>query len=102
MQSDERDFPLGNAQARSQVRAEGGENMVKYITDTALLNNAIKESGKKIGYLAKACGLSRQGFDNCRNNVAEFKGSHIKILCDELGITKLTDRERIFFARSDA
>lgn len=76
--------------------------MVKFKTDTELLNQAIAESGKKIGYLAKACGLSRQGFDNCRNNVAEFKGSHIKILCEELGITSLVRRERIFFVRVDA
>lgn len=74
----------------------------KYKTDTELLNQAIEESGKKIGYLAELCGLSRQGFDNCRNNVSEFKGSHIKILCDELGITSRARLERIFFVRCDA
>ena len=76
--------------------------MAKFIVNTELLNQAIAESGKKIGYLAKSCGLSRQGFDNCRNNAAQFKGSHIKTLCEELGITSLMKRELIFFVRSDA
>lgn len=84
----------GNAQARSQVRAEGGENM----TNTALLNQLIEESGKKIGYLAEKCGLSRQGFDNCRNNKAQFNAKQIKILCFELNIRKLSVKERVFFA----
>ena len=76
--------------------------MPKFKTNTELLNQVIAESGKKISYLAKACGLSRQGFDNCRNNVAEFKGSHIMILCEELGIKSFKKRELIFFVRSDA
>lgn len=76
--------------------------MVTFKTDTELLNQAIEESGKKIAYLADKCGLSRQGFDNCRNNKAEFKGSHIGILCEELGIKSLVKRERIFFVRVDA
>ena len=76
--------------------------MLRFKTNTELLNQAIEESGKKVGYLAEACGLSRQGFDNCRNNKAEFKGSHIGILCEELGIKSLAKRERIFFVRYDA
>ena len=68
------------------------------MTNTVLLNQLIEASGKKIGYLADKCGLSRQGFDNCRNNKAQFNAHHIKILCIELNITKLTDKERVFFA----
>ena len=68
------------------------------MTNTNMLNELIEASGKKIGYLAEACGLSRQGFDNCRNNKAEFNAKHIKILCKELNITKLTEKERVFFA----
>jgi hypothetical protein len=30
----------------------------------------------------------------------DFKSSDIDILCQELGITRLTDKERIFFARN--
>lgn len=68
------------------------------MTNTELLNQLIEASGKKIGYLAKKCGLSRQGFDNCRNNKAQFNAEQITVLCKELNITKLTQKERVFFA----
>jgi hypothetical protein len=69
------------------------------MTDTELLERKIKESGKKIGYLAEKVGLSYVGFRNCCNNKAEFKTSHINILCDELRITSLKEKEAIFFAK---
>ena len=68
------------------------------MTNTELLEAKIKDSGKKKGYLAKRCGLSRSGFWNCCHNEAEFKTGHIVILCEELGITSLTERNAIFFA----
>lgn len=68
------------------------------MTNTALLEEKIKQSGKKKKFLAEKCGLSMQGFRNCLKNKAEFKTGHIKILCSELGITKLTEKEAIFFA----
>ena len=71
------------------------------MTNTVLLNLLIEASGKKIAHLADKCGLSRQGFDNCRNNKAEFSAKHIAILCKELNITKLTVKERVFFALND-
>ena len=69
------------------------------MTDTVLLELFIKESGKKKSYLAQKCNLSRAGFRNCVINKAEFTASQIDILCDELNITKLTDRQRVFFAK---
>lgn len=72
------------------------------MTNTELLEAKIKESGKKKQYLAEKCGLSMQGFRNCIQNRAEFKTSHIKILCAELGITKLTEKEAIFYAEDVA
>ena len=72
------------------------------MTDTALLEKKIQESGKKKGYLAARVGLSLAGFYNCCNNKAELKGSQINILCDELNITDLNEKEAIFFAKSDA
>ena len=68
------------------------------MTNTALLNQYIEASGKKIAHLAEKCGLSRQGFDNCRNNKAQFNATQIWVLCKELNITKLTEKERVFFA----
>lgn len=67
-------------------------------TNTALLDEKIKKSGKKIAHLAEACGLSRQGFDNCRYNKAYFKTKHIAILRNELNIVDLEESEAIFFA----
>lgn len=68
------------------------------MTNQILLEKKIEESGKKKGYLAKKCGLSRTGFLNCIKGDALFNTSHIKILCDELNITSLKERESIFFA----
>ena len=69
------------------------------MTNTKLLEKKIKESGKKKGYLAERCGLSRAGFRNCELNKAEFTASHIDTLCVELEITSLREKEAIFFAK---
>ena len=68
------------------------------MTNTALLEEKILRSGKKKKYLAEKIGLTEQGFRNCRNNEAEFTASQIQILCDELNITSLKERQEIFFA----
>ena len=72
------------------------------MVNTELLEEAIAESGKKKGYLAKRCNLSRAGFRNCCINKAEFKGSHVNILCEELNITSLKRRMAIFYAKVGA
>ena len=72
------------------------------MTNTELLEKKISESGKKKGYLAAKCGLSRAGFRNCVTNVSEFKTGHIKILCIELNITDLAEKEAIFYAEVDS
>lgn len=69
------------------------------MTNTKLLEDKIKESGKTNVYLAKKCGLTYAGFYNCKKNKAEFKASQIDILCDELNITSLKERMDIFFAK---
>lgn len=69
------------------------------MTNTKLLADKIRESGLKKGYLAEKCGLSRAGFRNCELNKADFTASHISILCKELGITSLQEKETIFFAK---
>ena len=72
------------------------------MTNTKLLEDKIKRSGKKISYLAEKCGLSYAGFRNCVINKAEFKASQIEILCKELEITSLKDKQAIFFAKNVA
>ena len=68
------------------------------MTNTEMLEQKIAESGKKKEHLAKACGLSRQGFRNCITNKALFNVRQVKILCAELNIVSLKERESIFFA----
>ena len=68
------------------------------MTNTEALERKINESGKKICYLADKCGLSRQGFRNCITNKALFNTKQVKILCEELNIVSLKEREAIFFA----
>lgn len=72
------------------------------MTNFELLEEKIRLSGKKKEYLAKRCGMSRQGFRNCCQNVSEFRTGQVQILCEELGITTLEERQAIFFAQDVA
>jgi len=69
------------------------------MTNTAELEKIIAESGLKKSYIAKTIGLSRQGFKNKCENKTPFTSKQISGLCEILNITKLTDKERIFFAK---
>ena len=68
------------------------------MTNVELLEAKIQASGKKKKYLAEKCGMTPNGFRNCCTNVSEFRTSHVEILCQELGITSLEERQAIFFA----
>jgi hypothetical protein len=70
------------------------------MTNTEELERIISESGLKKSYIAKAINLSRQGFKNKCENKNTFTSTEIAMLCEILNITKLTDKERIFFAKS--
>lgn len=72
------------------------------MTNTELLNRAIKVSGLKKKYLAEKIGLSPAGFWKCATNRAEFTVSQASILCELLGIEDQAVREAIFFARKGA
>lgn len=67
------------------------------MNNTKLLEDKIAKSGKKVKYLAEKCGLSYAGFRNCVINKAEFKVSQVNILCEELNITDLEEKEKIFY-----
>ncbi len=69
------------------------------MVDTQYLEELIARSGKKKGYLAEKIGVSRQYFRAKCNNEADFTTREVDILCFELGITKLTDKEKIFFKK---
>ena len=67
------------------------------MVNTELLEDKIRQSGKKKSYLALRIGLTLAGFRNCCVNKAEFKVSHVKSLCHELGINS-AEMMKIFFA----
>lgn len=69
------------------------------MTDTKELEKMIAESGLKKSYIAKSLGLSRQGFKNKCENKNPFTSTEISILCKLLNITRLSDKERIFFMK---
>ena len=69
------------------------------MVDTELLERKIVESGKKIGYLADKLGISRQYFRMKCKNKADFTNRETDILCDELSITTLAEKEKIFFKK---
>lgn len=68
------------------------------MVDTQYLENEIKKSGKKKQYLAEKCGITRQSFSDKIRNRSEFTARQIMILCDELQISQLTKKDKIFFA----
>lgn len=67
------------------------------MVDTQLLDNAINESGLKRSYLADKLGISVQSLRLKMNNKYDFRSNEVITLCQELNITKLTDKEKIFF-----
>lgn len=69
------------------------------MTNTKILEKAIKDSGLKKGHIAERLGVSRAGLINLINNRSEFKASQIQVLCDLLGLTE-EQRNAIFFAVS--
>lgn len=67
------------------------------MVNTQMLEDLIKESGKKKTYLADKLGLSIQSFRLKCSNKSVFNTNEVAVLCSELGITRLTDKEKIFF-----
>lgn len=68
------------------------------MTDTVRLNDEIKKSGLKKGWIASELGLSSYGFHRKINNINQFKAGEIKGLCQLLNITSLEKKDEIFFA----
>ena len=70
------------------------------MTDTALLEKKIKDSGLKRGFIADKLGIS---YDWLKKKIAgevQFKAIEIQILCSVLNITDLKEKDRIFFAEN--
>ena len=69
------------------------------MTDTALLEKKIAESGLKKSYIAKALGLSPYGLSLKIRNTNEFKASEIAKICEILDISNLEEKNSIFFGQ---
>lgn len=65
------------------------------MTDTALLDEVIKQSGMKYNYLAEKLGLSNYGFYKKRNGITEFTVSEVVKLSDLLHLPRDL-RDKIF------
>jgi transcriptional regulator with XRE-family HTH domain len=68
------------------------------MTNTERLKELINKSGYKLEYLAEKCGITRQSLSNKIVNRNLFNAKEIDILCKELGISNLEEKESIFFA----
>lgn len=68
------------------------------MVNTQLLDKYIKDSGKKIGFIATRAGLTRQGFNKKRNNKSPFNANEITVICNELEIQSLEEKDKVFFA----
>lgn len=60
-----------------------------------LLREKVKASGMKIGPLANAVGLTREGFYKKLDRGTEWKPSQILVLCEYLRLSE-DDRRQIF------
>lgn len=70
------------------------------MVDTQHLEEKIKMSGKKKNYLADKIGCSRQYLAMKIKNLVEFDLNEVTILCNELDIKTLSEKEKIFFAHN--
>lgn len=70
------------------------------MTNTALLDQKIKESGMTVVAIADKLGIDRVTFYNRKNNKinSEFTASDIVKLTEILHLTK-SERDRIFFSK---
>lgn len=64
-----------------------------------LLETAIKNSGKQLGYLAEKMGCNIHTLKAKRNGDSKFTTDDVEILCRELNITSLRLKDDIFFAK---
>ncbi len=67
------------------------------MVDTERLEELVTESGKKKSFLAESLGITVQSLRRKFDNKADFKTSEVQTLCQQLGITSLEEKEKIFF-----
>lgn len=68
------------------------------MTNTALLDQLIKESGLKLSFIAAKLGISRTAFYKKIRGLVPFTGPEIKIMCELLHLKTWAKIEPVFFA----
>nr|WP_296029254.1 DUF739 family protein [uncultured Dorea sp.] len=71
------------------------------MTDSCKLRELIESKGFKMKFVAEYLGLSSYGLSLKINNKQEFKTSEVSALCELLGITRLKEKEALFFRQKD-
>lgn len=69
------------------------------MTNTEMLRKLISDSGLKLEYLANKCNITRQALSNKITNRSLFTAKEIEVLCKELKVSNLAEKEQIFFAK---
>lgn len=69
------------------------------MVNTAALKDRIQKSGYRYAFVAEQLGISRQSLTYKINNRVDFKSEEIMKLCDLIGITRLSDKDAIFFVK---
>lgn len=68
------------------------------MTNTALLEQLIKESGLKLNFIAQKLGISRTALYKKNNGLVQFTAPEIKIMCELLDLKTWVKIKPVFFA----
>lgn len=68
------------------------------MVDTKEINRLIDESGLKREYIAQKIGISRQALYLKIQGYNDFTVREAAVLCEILGIKKISEKDRLFFA----
>lgn len=72
------------------------------MTNKELFNKVLSEKGVTKSFLARKCGITRQHFYAMENGRGEFKGKHIRAICEALRIEDGDLIDAIFFGADGA
>jgi hypothetical protein len=75
------------------------EGNVGHMTDTAKLNNIIKDSGLKKQKIAEIIGITPNSLSRKIKNLTEFKGSEIQTLSTLLKVNTIQQISEVFFTQ---
>lgn len=68
------------------------------MTDWDMLEKRIEESGLRRAFIYDSLGITRSAWSHKRSGRTDFTASQIQTLCKILHITRLSEKEQIFFA----